>query len=434
MILPRDILFAFGGEIMDKYGVWARRTAPVQEKGAQPSIIRADEGWFIDQAGKLRKASANRIRGHYINGELHALTEGARTNLLHWSEKFHLSPWFRTRLSPVATDAIAAPDGNLTADKILDDATAANSHAVGQNVTKAASALEYAFAVFCKAAEYDRLRLQLGDGGGTNKARADFDLTAGTVTTIPVAGDFGAGVSDMIALADGWWLAWITATSNVATTIQPLTFLDNGSGVTYDGDGSSGLYLWGGQLEQAAFLGSYIPTVGSADTRDSDVLSYPHPFQPQEMTVYAKFIERGTALTSSGAIVHIGGAAASDLAFQIRQDAATGRYEVLYDNGPTTVQSTLTGPPLTFGDVVELRAVLDVDEDDNATVQIGQSINGGPEILSPVSAANALADAWQDQLIYIGSRGTSGQGFAAHRAIKVVRGIPSMDELRALAA
>jgi hypothetical protein len=43
---------------------------------------------------------------------------------------------------------------------------------------------------------------------------------------------------------------------------------------SYTGDGTSGIFIWGAQLEAASFPSSYIPTVAAAATRASDVLTY----------------------------------------------------------------------------------------------------------------------------------------------------------------
>jgi hypothetical protein len=46
-----------------------------------------------------------------------------------------------------------------------------------------------------------------------------------------------------------------------------------GPGYSYLGNGTSGVYIWGAQLEVGSYATSYIPTVASAVTRNADVIS-----------------------------------------------------------------------------------------------------------------------------------------------------------------
>lgn len=421
-----SLIFYAGGECHEKYGVLVKRTSRPEEQAE--TFVRATVAKEVTPAGLLKSAASGKVRTTYLgaNGSRvpYLLTEGARTNLCLQSED--LATTWTNGQTTESVNATTAPDGATTADKLVDDATAAAAHFISQNVTKAASALVYAYSHHVKAAEYSAGQIKLQGASGANNVTANFDLAAGTIDAAAAAGTWTVGESGIEALGDGWFRVWVTGTTGTSTTISPVLFMDDGTGLTYDGDGASGLLLWGAQLEQAAFPSSYIPTVGSSVARNADVLSYPFPFPPQAMTVYCKFTELGnSAALSALGLLHIGAAAGSDPRLEIEVTSG-GKYRVQHDNGTTAVLSAQSTAP-SIGDVVELRALLNAD----GSVQCNQSLNAGAEESPAASSANALGAAWSDTTLDIGHIAGTLVGFADIRAIKIARGIKTMAEMRA---
>ena len=77
---------------------------------------------------------------------------------------------------------------------------------------------------------------------------------------------------------------------------------------SYTGDGYSGIYLWGAQLEAGAFPTSYIPTVASQVTRSADSASmtganFSNWYRQDEGTIYC---EAKYSATSQLSTVYIG--------------------------------------------------------------------------------------------------------------------------------
>jgi hypothetical protein len=166
-------------------------------------------------------------------------------NLFTFCRDFTENDWDKTR-SGISGNLAIAPDGTLTADKLVEDSTAANTHYISDNIVPDGVS-SYCLSIYAKAAERTFIKLQLSTQGFAANANAVFDLGLGTIS------DTGAGAENfgMDSVGNGWYHCWIAATSDAAASTPFAFFLAivGGGSVTYSGDGASGLYIWNAQLE-----------------------------------------------------------------------------------------------------------------------------------------------------------------------------------------
>jgi hypothetical protein len=200
------------------------------------------------------------------------LAEGSRTNLLTYSEALNDASWTQSRLT-ITTNAVVAPNGQTIAEKLI-EGTETATHRVYKSVTKAASPLQYTVSMYMKKAERTKGGIRLGENGETDHADILVDLNTGG-TTVTTANGFTAASGSAVSAGNDWWRVQLTATTvnTVSLTIYIMP-ADASGNLSYTGDGTSGIYLWGAQLEQAGFASSYIPTTSASVTRTADNLTY----------------------------------------------------------------------------------------------------------------------------------------------------------------
>ena len=187
------------------------------------------------------------------------LIEESRSNLVTYSEQFDDASWTKTNAGITTnTSATTAPNGTNSAEKL--SATAVNGeHLVYK--TPSLSSSTYTLSVFAKSAGYNFVGLRI-DGPSLQRITL-FDLSTGTI-----GGTSNVTSSSITPYSNGWYRCSITVTDAVNNYVFPI--FPTNSNVSYTGDGTSGIYLWGAQLEAGSFPTSYIPTVASTVTRSAD--------------------------------------------------------------------------------------------------------------------------------------------------------------------
>ena len=213
--------------------------------------------------------------------------EESRTNLVTYSEQFDNAAWGKFAVT-VTAGATIAPSGALTADAVTLDATNA-IHEIYTTFTSV-SGTTYTGSYFVKAGTHRYVQL-LGPGAIFTQW-ANFDLQTGTRT----AGTTGFGAIQ--AVGNGWYRISLSAAAASSSSVAriSLALIESGTAARaagFTGDGYSGIFIWGAQLEAGAFPTSYIPTVASQVTRAADAASmtganFSSWYRADEGTLYAE--------------------------------------------------------------------------------------------------------------------------------------------------
>lgn len=211
-----------------------------------------------------------------MNARLQAFST-TRTNLVKYSEALDVtaSGWQAPTRASISANVAVAPNGSLTADKLVEDSSLTNSHFVHQTFTGVLSdSTSYCWSVFAKPAGRNWCKITTQDKSGAY-VTSYFDVQNGVIGTV-------AHTSTRIeAWPEGWYrISGVFNSSTGATAPNLFLELTTGDAVAvYSGDGSSGIYYWGAQLEVAP-MSSYIPTDAAAVTR------YPSTVQDRELSFY----------------------------------------------------------------------------------------------------------------------------------------------------
>jgi hypothetical protein len=264
----------------------------------------------------------------------------ASVNLLLYTQDFDIATWNKAGGSVTVTaNSATAPDGTSTADTVT-ESVGGTTHNIYQAVT-VVSGSAYTWSGYVKA--NGRSIVQFICQATAAIYTAEFDLTAVTATNRS-----GTGTATITAVGNGWYRITATATSTGAGTgYWQLNLCSAANTPSYSGNGTSGIFLWGAQMEVGSSVTTYTKNVGGV---------FPVRFEYDPVTLAPKGIlieEQRTNLqnysaqfgnvywTKGGTTIATDTAIAPDgtlTADKLAEDTSTGVHRI-FDNVGSTVVS-----------------------------------------------------------------------------------------------
>lgn len=195
-------------------------------------FTRTSSATYVDSAGKIVPTPASR-------------------NLLTFTQEFDNAAWSKSN-STITANSTAAPDGTMTADTLVEDAATA-THLMSQ--TQTLSATPYTASVYLKAKERGFALFSQGTVNGIS-----VNLSTGAVAS-------AVGSPTNIAstnAGNGWWRVSFTFTPSAGSTSLNVYASTDGvwANRSYAGSTSSGIFVWGTQLELGSTLTTYTRNFG----------------------------------------------------------------------------------------------------------------------------------------------------------------------------
>lgn len=187
-------------------------------------------------------------------------------NLLLRSDVISNASWTKTRSSASGSDT--APDGTALAERIIEDATASNTHFVQQAVTVSSAVGDYCFAVAAKAGTRTFLALQMEEFTGGTVVTSYFNLTTGASGTTSTGANWSNLRTFSVDLGGGWfYLAIVARKTNASTSLTQRIFIASADGTaSYTGDGSSFVRAWRATLSQSSLPVRLVQTTTASTT------------------------------------------------------------------------------------------------------------------------------------------------------------------------
>lgn len=176
-------------------------------------------------------------------------------NFITYSEQLDNAAWTKSGVT-VSANAIAASDGSSTSDRLVED-SGTSVHAV-LSASHVFIGMPYRTSVEVKAAgrNFAIVTMRATEHG------VSINLTTGA-TSVAVGSPTEISATDK---GNGWWKLEFTATPSAGSAAVNVYASVDGvwANRSYLGDGASGIYVWGAQLNRGSTALDYLATTSAA--------------------------------------------------------------------------------------------------------------------------------------------------------------------------
>ena len=257
---------------------------------------------YTGAAIRVRRSSDNAEQDiNFVGGDLDttSMINFVGQNLWTYSEEWDQTVWFKSQLNTTGTpsyiDVETAPDSTLTADKIIENTTSA-SHLTSRQLL-VTSGITYYASIYLKSGGRDAKVTSAISSLATYEV--DVDLTNGTLSnnTFPIT-------PLLESVGNGWYRLkfQVTAANTQTRTVMSIITM-NGTSTNYLGDGTSGVYVWGAQVNNNGQYMPYYKTVATANNGDAFITTWYDQSGNANDANQPTLVASQAQIVSSGAII-----------------------------------------------------------------------------------------------------------------------------------
>jgi len=232
------------------------------------TVVRGTVATRVNSLGLVENVAVNEPRLNYetVGGCPAILIEPQRTNLILRSQEFNNVIWTKLNSSTITADnSILNPEGG-TSNFIYTASNLAFGGILRQAIT-AVSGQSYTVSFFVKKINYRYVGIRFNTSVN-NERFPNYDFDTDTLNKQGITCDLSR-----VLYPNGWVKLILTflSTTTTGTTDIALTMANGSTASALTG--TEKMFVWGAQNELGAYPTSYIPTLGSAQTRNADTIS-----------------------------------------------------------------------------------------------------------------------------------------------------------------